>query len=274
MKYQAAHSPISPIAGVGGLLQNSVAADFNQTFADSATQMGNSGTDDAKSDNLIGIGLSASSIITGGQRVSEATLPFSYTIRNDIDPRRQLLFALPLTEVDANGAKSYQGGLGAAYRFPLSDHWSLTPGAKVSLVGSPDMATDAAMVSVSLMSVYVWPLSGFDLAMGNMLGYDRTLNLTLGGYDSDPDIGNTVLRNGLMLSQPVTIDGRKLAVQYSLIDTHYFGTQLYVEDTQELGISVGTNRRASSARSYLRGGLTILHGKDTKGVNAIIGYWF
>jgi len=279
MKYQAGHSPISPIAGVGGLLQNAVAGDFNGTFNDTVEQTApgdlvNQDSGGKSGGDLIGVGLSASSFITGGQRVNETTLPFSYTIRNDIDPRRQLVFALPVTYVEANQAKSYQGGLGAMYRFPVSDNWTVAPGLRVSGVASPDLASDAGMYALSLMSVYVWNLAHVDIAMGNMIGYDRTLNLHVGGYRSNPDIANEVLRNGLMLSQKVVLGGRRMSLETSLIDTRYFGTKLYVEDTQELGVSLGTNRSASSARSYLRGGITLLHGKDTKGINGIIGYWF
>ena len=42
------------------------------------------------------------------------SIPLSYTMRNDIDPRRQLILSMPITEIDTNGAKSYQGAMGAA----------------------------------------------------------------------------------------------------------------------------------------------------------------
>ena len=114
-----------------------------------------------------------------------------------------------------------------------------------------------------------------NVAMGNMLSYNRTAKIQSGEYSSNPDITSTVVRNGLMLSQPANWNGQKLSVEYSLVDTRYTGgTKLYIDNTQEIGITVGTNKNAFSARSFLRGGLTYLRGKDTKGFTANIGYWF
>ena len=39
LTYQASNSPTSPITGVGGLLPNAVASDFNQNFMDTATNI-------------------------------------------------------------------------------------------------------------------------------------------------------------------------------------------------------------------------------------------
>lgn len=280
MKFQAANSPTSPIAGAGGMLPNAVAGDFNQNFTDTATNIAapssaaTAATQDKVTPNLIGIALSYGSFTSLDNKTKVTSIPLSYTMRNDIDPRRQLILSMPITEIDTNGAKSYQGALGAAYRVPMNDNWTLTPSGKVSGVGSVDMATVAGMYSLSVTSTYIWNLADYDVSMGNMLGYNKTMKFKSGDYAFDPDIKSTVLRNGVMLSQPVNWGGKKMSVEYSAIDTRYSGTKLYIDNTQEIGITVGTNKSAFSSRSFLRGGLTYLHGKDTKGLTANIGYWF
>jgi len=279
MQYQAANSATSPISGPGGMIQSVAASDFNSNFTDSATNIAAPASMAAagsggKSSNLAGVSLQYGSLDILNSKVKVVTVPLSYTIRNDIDPRRQLTFSLPLTEVDTNGAKSYQGGFGVSYRFPMSDSWTLTPGGKYSIVGSADMATVSSLYTLSLTSTYIWSMDSFDMAMGNMVGYNKTGKFSAGDYSFDPGITNTVFRNGLMLSQPVVWGGKKLSVEYSLIDTRYTGSAMYVDNTQEFGISIGTNKSAFSARSYLRGGISYIHGKDTKGFNANIGYWF
>lgn len=281
MNYQASNTPNSPITGVGGMLPAAVANDFNQNFTDNATNIATSANQAAAAKvnnvtpNLIGVAMQYGSFTALDSKTKVTTIPLSYTWRNDIDPRRQLTFSLPLTQVDVNGAKSYNGGLGVSYRVPMDDNWTLTPAGKLSGVGSVDMATVSGMYTLSLTSTYIWNMSTYDVAMGNMLGYNKTMKFKSGDYAFDPGISSTVLRNGVMISQPAHWNGQKLSVEYSLIDTRYLGgTKLYIDNTQEIGITIGTNKNAYSARSFLRGGLTYLRGKDTKGFTANIGYWF
>ena len=281
LSYQASNSPTSPITGVGGLLPNAVASDFNQNFMDSATNiaapmsMSAAASTNGSTPNLIGVALQYGSFSALDSRTKVTSIPLSYTIRNDIDPRRQLTFSVPLTQVDVDGAKAYIAGFGVSYRVPMNDNWTLTPSGKVSGVGSTDLATVSGMYTGSLTSTYIWDMDTYNVAMGNMLSYNRTAKIQSGEYSSNPGITSTVVRNGLMLSQPANWNGQKLSVEYSLVDTRYTGgTKLYIDNTQEIGITVGTNKNAFSARSFLRGGLTYLRGKDTKGFTANIGYWF
>ena len=280
LQYQAANAPSSPISGPGGLIPGVVASDFNSNFTDSATNIAApanqavAAVSGGTTPNLIGMALQYSAVDVLDSKIKVTTLPLSYTIRNDIDPRRQLTFSLPITQMDTNGAKSYRGGLGISYRVPLSDNWTLTPAGRYSIVGSVDMASVSSLYTASLTSTYIWNLDGFDVAMGNMLSYNKTGQFSAGDYSIDPGITNTVMRNGLMLSQPVVWDGTKLSLEYSLIDTRYTGSEIYVSNTQEIGFTIGTNKNAFSARSYLRGGVSLIRGKDTKGFVANIGYWF
>lgn len=280
MKYQAENSPTSPITGTDGMLQKVVSSDYNQNFTDTATNIASpassasAASQNNTTPNLIGVAISYGSSTSLNNDIKAITIPLSYTIRNDIDPRRQLILSLPITQIDTNGAKSYVGSLGAAYRLPMNDNWTLTPSGKVSAVGSADMATLAGMYSLSLTSTYIWEFENYDVSMGNMLGYNSTTKIKGGDYSFDPKINITSLRNGVMLSQPVNWGGNKLSVEYSMVDTRYMGTKIYIDNTQEFGISVGTNKSAFSARSFLRGGLTYVRGKDTNGFTANIGYWF
>lgn len=281
INYQASNSPTSPITGAGGMLPSVTASDFNQNFTDNATNIASGATQAAAAKvnsttpNLIGVALQYGNFTALDSKTKVITIPLSYTWRNDIDPRRQLTFSLPLTQVDVDGAKSYHGGLGVSYRVPMNDNWTLTPSGKISGVGSVDLATVAGMYTASLTSTYIWNMDAYDVAMGNMVAYNKTMKFKSGDFAFDPGINSTVLRNGVMLSQPTNWGGQKLSVEYSLIDTRYVGgTKLYIDNTQEIGITVGTNKSAFSARSFLRGGLTYMRGKDTKGFTANLGYWF
>lgn len=274
INYQAMNSPTSPITGVGGAIPTIGAADFANSF-DTMSNIGTVGQSEAGNNNLIGIGLSYGSYnIAGTDDVQTMSIPLSYTVRNDIDPRRQLVLSMPLTKITTGDAASYHGGLGAAYRFPLSDRWTITPGARYSIVASKDRATVTTVMSASLMSTYVMPMGSYHLGIGNMVGVYKTGKFSTGEYEYDPDINLKMTRNGLLLAMPATFFGSKLSGEVSLIDTRYLGDKPYVSSTQEIGLTLGTNKRAGNARSFTRMGLSYVRGRDTSGFTANLGFWF
>jgi hypothetical protein len=268
LKYQIAHTPNNPITGPGGLLPTAATSDFDlgvDTLPESAENpVGNQfrGTFEVASSRI------------DGRESRSARLPLSYTIRNDIDPRRQLIFSLPLTVIETDGAKSLTGSFGIAYRLPVSRAWTITPAVRYGFAASKDLAAAAGLAGGSISSNYVLRYDGFDLAIGNMVGYYQTTKLKAGDYSVNPNIKNTVLRNGVLFSQPVSIGGRAMSVEYSLIDTRYLGSKIHTDNTQEIGITLGTNRSIASARSNLRAGFKYLQGRDVKSVMLNIGYWF
>ena len=272
MKYQAQNSATSPLTGVGGLFPTAIAADFNANFDASAI----TGTAQSNVNNVLGTSIQygAYEIGSSGDNVKTTSIPLSYTIRNGIDPRRQLNFSLPITLVQVGDAKSLHAGFGVGYRHPMNDRWTLSPTIRYSAIGSADRATAASVYSVSLSSNYIFPLGKFNAAVGNMLGYYATGKISVGDYSANPNFKSIVTRNGLMLSQPITI-GKRMSIEYSLIDTRYIGKDKpFLENSQEFGITLGTNKNALDARQSFRAGLAYMRGKDTKGFTVNVGFWF
>lgn len=275
MKYQAQHSASSPITGAGGLIPMTIAGDFNAAFTNSPDAGAGPKAEGAASNNLIGANVLLGSYNVDGSsdRITYASLPLSYTIRNGMDPRSQLTFSLPITVVKTGDAQTAQTGLGLSYRIPLTDRWSITPSGKYSVVASVDRATLSTLYSASLSSVYVIPMSSFDVAIGNMVGYYKTGKFSSGDYSFNPDITNVATRNGVMVSHPVQF-GRKMTMEYTLVDTRYFGDKPFLDAYQELGVSIGTNKSALDARSFFRGGIQYMRGQSVTGIQANIGFWF
>ena len=125
-----------------------------------------------------------------------------------------------------------------------------------------------------MTSAYTWELDGFDLTMGNMVGYYQTVKLGSRAFVTDPGIRNVVFKNGLLLSQPVTLGGHKMSAEYGIADTRMTGTELYQKSAQELSFSLGTNRTAQSARSFFRATLAYQRARNSKGVMLSVNYWF
>lgn len=274
MKKLAETSPVDPIAGNPNSLQSqAVSSDFDRNFTSHASNI-KAAQAGSSTSNLMGLGLRFGSYDINGKTSDSLTVPLSYTIRSDLDPRRQLTFSAPITYTTVEGAKVYSGNLGVSYRLPMNDAWALTPAANYAVTGSEDLGSVGQIVSASLTSSYVINLDNFDLAIGNMVGYYQTLKASVGDYSFDPGIKNTVFRNGVMLSQPTNLFGKGMSVEYSLIDTRFTGDALYTTGYDEIGVTLGTNKSANSSRSYLRAGVSYLTSSQAKGFTANFGYWF
>ena len=267
-------SPVDPIAGNPSSMQSRmVGEDFDRNFTQFASNIKADGGEPVN--NLVGIGMSYGNYSQAGMNTSVVTLPLSYTTRPDLDPRRQLTIYAPITVTEVAGAKSYNVNLGVAYRVPMNDDWSLTPALGYGFTGSVDLGSAAAMMAASLTSQYSMRMSSYDLAIGNMIGVYQSSKFTAGDYSFDPKINNTVFRNGVMASFPTVMMGRKLAFEVSFVNTIFTGTDLYSNQSNEIGVTLGTNKGANSARSYFRAGLTYLFAeKDITGLRLNLGYWF
>ena len=274
LRYQSQHSASSALTGAGGLIPMLGTADFAAGF-DTASKIATGGTAGTPN-NLIGVGLGYSTynVSGGGEQVKTTSLPLSYTWRSDGDARRQVVLSMPIMDAKTGNAHAYNFGLGVAVRLPVSDNWTLTPGVRYSAVASLDRATVSTVASASLMSTYVIPLGGVDLAVGNMIALYKTGKFRSGDYSFDPDIKLKMTRNGLMASLPTTAFGADTAAEFSLIDTRYLGEKPFVSNSQEIGVTLGTNRNASNRHSFLRAGVSYVRSNVTRGLTLNLGYWF
>lgn len=178
-------------------------------------------------------------------------------------------------QVKTEGANGYHAGLGVSARIPMTENWALFPAVRYTVTNSVDLNTVAGVYSVSLGSTYRIPMGESAIMIGNMLGYYKTSRLSVGDYSFDPDVKTMALRNGVLYSQPVTLAGRDLAVEYSLVDTRFTGgTKFFVNNTQEISVSLGTNRAADASGKFFRLGLRYLRGRETHGLSLQGAYWF
>lgn len=270
-KSLAKNSPVDPIAGnPNSLMSQLVGMDFDSAFA-SALDSGKA----ADQGRSASIGLDYAQYRQSGVDSRSYTLPLTYTFYG-FDQGRQLTFKLPVSFSDAEGSKGYSVGLGASYRFPINNQWALTPSVNYIAAGSRDLGVLAGMASLALSSSYVLPfkvLDNSDLVVGNMVGYYKALRIKSGDYGYDPGISNTVIRNGILLSQPTTLGGWPLHLIFSLIDTHFFGDDLFVQHYDELGVAV-SNRSIAEVRTSFGAGLNVLLSSKSKGISLKANYRF
>lgn len=266
-------SPSSPIAGNPNSLMSRMASGaFNSAFTPFAS---NKTTPDEEkaAPGLAGVGFGFGSYSGSGIATRAYTIPLSYTYRSTLDPRRQLSINVPLTFSDIEGAYSYTGNLGVSYRFPVNDFWALTPSVNYGAVYSDDLGSAGQILSGAVTSALYFDVDFAELTIGNMVGYFATLNLPFGEYEGNPELRNWVFRNGVMLSRQFDLGGTK-TLDFYFVDTRYAGSDLYDQYTDEVGLAIGTNRSASSSRSYFRGSVGYLFGQRSHGWSFNIGYWF
>jgi hypothetical protein len=232
-----------------------------------------------RSSSLVGLGLNIRRFRQDDIPVQTYGLPLSYGWQFDEhDERRRITLSVPLMGGTVGDIKVFSAQASLAVGIPMDERWTLTPSIAYGVAGSLGLAQAAHQVGVALTSAYKWDLpDGAMLSMGNMVAYYNTLKMKVDEYTSNPNISNVVLRNGLMYATPVEgswLGAEKLTAEFSIVNTQYLGTELYVKSSNEVGVTVGTAKNILGAQRQLRVGLTYVFAKDASGAGINFGYWF
>lgn len=229
-----------------------------------------------RGENQIGYGIGYAAVSSGDFDSTVLEVPLSYTWVNNDNPSKKLQLRLPITLVDTEGAESYQIGLGLSYAFPLKEDWSLTPSVGYSVAGSEDLASGTALLSASVTSSYTMRFGGWGMNIGNMLGLYQTQKLKVGDFESDADISNTVMTNGIMFTGPGSLLAKSLVLEYFINDTRFFGDDLYSERYDEIGVNLGKLwSDGTRVTSFLKGGLSYTTGeRDVDVIRLSLAYKF
>jgi len=269
-------SSVDPVAGNPSSLQTEMAeSEFNSGTQERYT-VSSKPSSGSVEPNHIGIGARFGHYTQGDRSIKVFTLPLSYKAK--FEGGKELTFRLPITYAQVEDAKSYRAMLGLSYKIPITNSWALSPSISYGAVGSIDLGTLAQLTSTSMTSDYLLiDRPKFALRMGNMVGYYTTLPLSAGDYDIDVDVTNTLVRNGLSMSVPLgKFAGHQMSVETFLVDTRFFGDELYVEQYNEIGFSIGpqTEGKVGFSRQKFGLGVKYLHFSDGHAFTLNFGYEF
>lgn len=267
-------SPVDPVAGNPTSLQSMLVRD--------AFESGGFSTGAARPRSRIGLGVSGGTFKAGDFAGRSLTLPLSYAFGLDeSDPRMKLRFKLPLTWQEVEGATVYAAAPSVAFTWPVTERWALTPGVSWGATGSVDAASVAHMVGGSLTSDYRiadWLRPGATLAIANMVGHVRALPFSFRGFEFDPGLRNTVLKNGASYERPTgfaLFGDAELTAQVSYAHSWFFGSDLFLNQYHEVALSLGAPAEELEALAdELRLGVAWTFGKDYSGVSVNFGYEF
>jgi hypothetical protein len=250
-----ASSPIDPVAGNPGSLQNAMAAsDFAIGTGIGingvpAPAVGPAGTL-LQQPNLVALGGDVGVMNLDGYTSEVVTLPLRYTIAF-ADPRYALTFDLPLTYVNTQGASSFFGSFGASLRIPLLTNWYLTPSLRAGAAGSVDLGAAAVEYSGGVASRYDIFYHDLMITIGNGIDLVKTLPLSIGDIHVNYDLTNELWNNGVQVegSLPYTMFGYPTSWQGYVVDTAVTGSKVYVSHYDEIGFTVGT-RHGMNAQDW------------------------
>ncbi len=243
-KSLAARSPVEPLAGNPGSLMSLM---VNEAFADDAFDermivgKGYSTGTDARlrPDASKSFGLNRTLFDANGIKGTTWTAPFNLTLKPS--STTVVKFNLPLRITDVDGATTLSGAARMAVQVRVKPHWLLTPSIGWGATVSTDMGSVGHVVNAALTSRYEVPMGGnYRLVLGNMVGYAKTLGMTVGDYDFDPHLSNPYTKNGVQLeSRTLRAFGYSATGRVSYALTNFFGDDLYLDSVHEFGLGFG-----------------------------------
>ena len=268
-------SPVDPVAGNPTSLQTRMLeADFN-----AGTETDYSGDTEMGAPNRIGLAARFGRYVQGGREIDIYTLPLSYTFK--LRGNHELMLRLPITYSKVEEAESYQVVFGMSYKRMINERWALTPSLSYGAMGSIDLGTVAQIASGSLTSEYLLiDRPKYSIRMGNMGGYYKTLPFKYNDIDLDLGLKTSIMRNGLSIAfqLPMRLGGRQMGIEMFVTDTQIYGDELYIDQYNEIGLSLSPMRRARDKANFASSdfGLAVKysHYDEGHGFNFSLSYKF
>lgn len=241
LKAYARFSPIDPIAGnPNSLMAQMGTADYLMGHLSPL-----SGCECSWSAQPIArqfqIGVHAGRAFAGNFDTTVVTFPLRYSYSPDL--HYAFIVDAPLTYLRNGGASSLVGSLGAGFRFPILNGWSLTPMVRFGAGGTLDLCTAGAFLSAGVTSVFNYKISDYVLSMTNYVSYITSINLWLTGINWNYHLHNYIFKNGLSLTtcDAFSICEKPLNFSVSFIDSYFARKRLYIRHYDEVNISLITN---------------------------------
>ena len=272
----AEETPVDPVAGNPNSIMSRMGASSFEQGSNISTQDSVSRRQSGSNANRIGLEARLGRHSAGDFVQDSLTVPFSYDVVFS-DPRYRLKFDAPITVIDTEGTVTYNGSFGLGFQFPVTDKWTLTPGARIGAIGSADAASAAVVNSGSVTSSYDLYLGDIRLTVANNGSYFRTESINAGNYTIDYDLENWMTKNGVALEgyTGLSFFGIDTTWQTNMSHTQIFGDPLFIESYVDVAASLGT-KNGRGFFNNLRLGVTVTEalGEDYNAVLANFGYTF
>lgn len=198
------------------------------------------------------------------KKIETIILPLGHTFK--FANEWSLSVDLPLSYVNMDDSKTYGAQLGTTLQIPFVQtndigfvrSWHLLPSVRAGITGSEDSLSGGVLYMGSVTSKLIFNLSNdWELEILNMGGIVRDYALDVKGYDIEYNIRNNFFKNGIRLNYQIA---EKYHTDLFFYDTQYTGSDLYIDQYDEVGFSVtrdfdknGTFTGISFTASYTYG---------------------
>ncbi len=161
------------------------------------------------------------------------------------DAGTSLIWDIPLSYSDVDGATQYSAQVGLSLKFNLISgekedilkEWAIAPGLRVGVAGSIDTISGGILYSGTVANLMRFRTSeNTTLSMTNLIGRFSDYTLDIDGYDIDYGINSNAFRNGLDFEyqfSPLT------SARAFITNTTFTGTELYIDSYNEAGFAIG-----------------------------------
>lgn len=267
----AAQSPIDPVAGnQTSLINSAVDSTGDETMF---TSVDNEAGGNESTDNYWGTSLDYTSYDTPNGTVKRVRIPITYTVKLDNAPGQEVIIQAPVSRTEINSGTAYTVPLTMIYRYPINDHWVILPSLTWGVTYSDDLGGGGTVAGATISSSYTWHMGSQSLTMGNMVGHLKTLSTTVGDFTIDPNIHETVYKNGFLWSVPNILFGKYL-MEFFWVNTQMKGSDLYIDNYDIVGFTIGKDRSEVGRKNrWAYGAKWFLSPKDSN-VSFNVSYWF
>jgi hypothetical protein len=311
-QFQAKNNSTSGVAGNPASAMNMAVdsqfrevADFGGTTAASASNVSGASADIGGINTSVGVGLQYGYYDIGGKSVNTITMPLSVTAK--FNPKHQLTISVPLSYIATqNQSDAYQVGVGATYKYNVTDNWTLSPAISYTYRSfdnsqneywNPNSST--SVIGGSISSKYTWNFNPMTVSLINMIGHFQSLdsnknatsNVNFGatsgiqgvgqpvgvfvGTAANSTIANYVVKNGLHATK--MFGNMKVGAYFA--DTEYFGSDLYFNQYDEFGftlkpVNAGAMLDALSIDANYLFSIGGKHSSELDGFRLNLGYKF
>lgn len=243
-----AKTPTDPVAGnPDSLMSTMVTSDYSIA---SGTVSFSGANSKKKPSNLIGLGARYGQSSSLGFKTNAVNLPLNYII--PFDSQYALIIDAPLTYLNIEGGDAYHGSLGLGLRVPVyrrgNVDWAMTPFVRLGVNGSKNLGSAALVYSGSVTSTVSFSVRDLRIAVNNMFGYYQTDSIEVGDFELDYDLQNYAFRNGIAVEgtlNPWGFIDTPTTWELAFTDTRFGGDDLFLDQWNEIVLSVGTRRVAN-----------------------------
>ena len=131
----------------------------------------------------------------------------------------------------------------------VSEGWNVTLLGRGGLAGSVDVGAVAALYSLSLVNHIGFDFDAWRVELSNLAGVVSSVEgIEIEDIELSYDLMNGVMKNGISFSRDLSrgSGGRVVRLRTFLIDTCYFGDDLWLEHVDEVGVGFGLGGRSGA----------------------------